>query len=109
MIDGERVVHEARYPHPVERVWHALTDREELASWLMPNDFAAEPGRRFQLDAPPTFDVFGCEVLEMEPPHRLRCRWTVAGVDSIVTIVLRDGARARVDSDGLTRYPDIEV
>lgn len=26
MIDGDRVVHEVRYAHPVQAVWHALTD-----------------------------------------------------------------------------------
>lgn len=93
MIDAERVLHEARYPHSIERVWQALTDRDALAAWLMPNDFVAEPGRRFRLDARPTFDVFECEVLDLDPPHRLRCRWTVDGVESIVTIELRDERR----------------
>ena len=32
MIEGSRVIHEARYPHPPERVWQALTDRAELAA-----------------------------------------------------------------------------
>ena len=49
MIDGDRVVHEVRYGHPVQAVWHALTDPAELAAWLMPTDFAPEPGRRFRL------------------------------------------------------------
>jgi hypothetical protein len=26
VIDGDRVVHEVRYPHPVQAVWHALTE-----------------------------------------------------------------------------------
>ncbi|GEM_PF-1460268 len=51
MIDGDRVVHEVRYAHPVRAVWRALTDPAELAAWLMPNDFAPTVGHRFRLDA----------------------------------------------------------
>lgn len=32
---------------PVDRVRRALTTREALATWLMPNDFAPEVGRGF--------------------------------------------------------------
>ena len=46
MIDGDRIVHEVRYAHPVHAVWQALTDPAELAAWLMPSDFGPEPGRR---------------------------------------------------------------
>jgi uncharacterized protein YndB with AHSA1/START domain len=53
VIDGDLVVHEVRYAHPVQAVRRALISRAELAAWLMPNDFAAEPGRRFRLDARP--------------------------------------------------------
>ena len=80
MIDGTRVVHEVRFPHPPERVWRALTDRAELSAWLMPNDFTPEEGARFRLDARPDhLEPFDCEVLEVEPPRRLRTRWFVRG------------------------------
>src|SRR5262249_17808941 len=36
------------YPQPPERVWRALTTPEELAQWLMPNDFAPKVGHKFQ-------------------------------------------------------------
>lgn len=92
MIEDGRVVHEVRYPHPVERVWRALTDRAELAAWLMPNDFEPVVGHRYRLDARPAFDVLDCEVLELEPLRRLQCRWRVGGVDSLLTILLeREG------------------
>jgi hypothetical protein len=32
VIDGDRVVHEVRYAHPVQAVWHALTDPRELTA-----------------------------------------------------------------------------
>ena len=82
MIDGDRIVHEARYRNPVLAVWQVLTDPSALASWLMPNDFVPTVGHRFRLDARPDFGFIDGEVIEIEPPSLLRCRWTVEGVPS---------------------------
>ena len=35
--------------HPPAKVWHALTDSDLLARWLMPNDFAPTVGHRLHL------------------------------------------------------------
>lgn len=104
-MEGTRVVHVARYPHPPERVWRALTDRAELAAWLMPNDFSPRVGARFRFDARPAHDEpFEGEVLEIDPPRRLRARWVVGGQPTTVTFELHaDGAETvlRVEHDGL--------
>ena len=108
MIDGERVVHEVRYDHPVQSVWHALTDQAALAAWLMPNDFAPSVGHRFRLDARPEFGFIEGEVLDVHPPHLLRCAWTVAGVATTVTVRLDpdgDGTLLRLEHDGLPPGP----
>ncbi len=108
MIEGGRVVHEARYPYPPERVWRALTEPTELAAWLMPNDFAAREGASFRLDARPAHaEPFECEVLELDPPRRLRTQWIVRGQPTTVTFELRaDGAETvlRVEHDGLSPH-----
>jgi len=47
----------------------------------------------------------GCEVLEVDPPHRLQTRWIVGGQPTTVTFELRaDGAETvlRVEHDGLS-------
>jgi uncharacterized protein YndB with AHSA1/START domain len=88
VIEGTTVVHEARYRHSVERVWRALTDQAELAAWLMPNNFEPVEGRSFWLDANPDFGRMDCEVLTVEPPRRLRCRWTIQGDPTTVTFDL---------------------
>ena len=48
---GARLRLERRFRHPVERVWRAITEPDELAQW-------------FPADAP-------MEVVESDPPHRL--------------------------------------
>jgi uncharacterized protein YndB with AHSA1/START domain len=66
-------------PHPIERVWMAITDSADLADWLMPNDFEARLGKRFTLRCPPSHAARGwveCVVLEFEPPRRMVWSWS---------------------------------
>ena len=69
---------EVVYPHPVERVWRALTDRAALAEWPMANDFEPRVGHRFQFRTRPApgFDgIVRCEVVTLEEPRRLAYTW----------------------------------
>jgi uncharacterized protein YndB with AHSA1/START domain len=69
---------EQTYPHPPECVWRALTDSAALARWLMPNDFEARVGHKFQFRAKPMPGWRGfveCEVLEVVAPRRLAYTW----------------------------------
>ncbi len=69
---------EVLYPHSREKVWAALTTPEALAEWLMPNDFEAVAGQRFQFRVDGMMNYSGitdCEVLEVVPPERLVYTW----------------------------------
>jgi uncharacterized protein YndB with AHSA1/START domain len=73
---------EERFPTPVERVWHALTDPQMINRWLMAtDDFEAKVGARFTLrDKPhPSFRGYvECQVLELSPPNRMVWSWSSA-------------------------------
>jgi uncharacterized protein YndB with AHSA1/START domain len=73
---------EERFPAPLERVWHALTDPRTINRWLMATeDFEAKIGARFTLrDEPhPSFRGYvECQVLELSPPHRMVWSWSSA-------------------------------
>lgn len=78
----------AIYPQPPDVVWRALTDRDLLAQWLMPNDFEPRVGHRFTFRAPPApgFDgIVHCEVLELVAEERLKFSWRGGGIDTVVT------------------------
>jgi uncharacterized protein YndB with AHSA1/START domain len=48
--DGTHVLRwERRIPHPVPRVWRAVTEPAELAAWLADADVDLRPGGRVQL------------------------------------------------------------
>jgi uncharacterized protein YndB with AHSA1/START domain len=100
------LVFEVVYPHPVEKVWAAVTDSASLARWLMANDFEPVVGRKFQFRAKPVMGwsgVVDCEVLELEAPRRMVWRWTSDVIDTKVTITLdraEGGTRLRLVHDG---------
>ncbi|MDB6160370.1 MAG: ATPase [Gammaproteobacteria bacterium] len=98
----EPIVFECDLPHSPALVWRALTDRDLLGAWLLPNDMRPEVGARFSFeraDQQPGYSI-DCEVLEVEPNRTLRWRQTEAGdpesgwrsVTSVVTIELTDNA-----------------
>lgn len=103
---------EHRYDHPIERVWEAVATREGLAAWLMPNDFEPRVGHRFQLrwkKIPGWRGFVDCEVLVVEPPHRLRFTWLGDEKQPPTTVTFtlsRDGAGTRLvlDHDGFRGF-----
>ncbi len=104
MSHSPAIEHEAVYPHSPERVWRAIVDPTELAEWLMPTNFAPEVGRIFVLETGDAhIGTIEGEVLEIDEPRRLRCRWSGVFGDTEVTFELTpegDGTRLRVHHDG---------
>jgi uncharacterized protein YndB with AHSA1/START domain len=97
---------EAVYPHPPERVWRALTERDAIARWLMENDFEPVVGHRFQFRAKPQpgWDgIVHAEVLELVPHERLVLSWRSEVLDTRVTFTLEpagEGTRLRLVHSG---------
>lgn len=104
------IVHEVVYPHPVERVWRALTEPETLARWLMANDFAPEVGREFRFHSTPQRGWDGTvhgTVTEVDPMRRLAYTWlggaNASGEPTTVTWTLEPtsvGTRLRLEHSG---------
>jgi len=106
---------DAFYPHPPEKVWRALTEREAISQWLMENDFVAEVGRTFQFRAKPQPGWSGIvdgKVLEVEPPRRLVYSWKNEMVDTVVTVTLSaapGGTNLRLEHTGFVGLKAVMV
>ena len=106
------IIHEVVYPHPVERVWRALTDRAAIAAWLMPNDFAPVVGREFEFwtkSKPGWEGTVRGAVTEVVEHRRLAYSWKGAspamGAPTLVTWTLEPtagGTRLRLEHAGFT-------
>jgi len=93
---------------PPDQVWHALTDPDLLARWLMPNDFRAAVGHQFTFRTEPVpqhgFDgIVHCQVLDLDPPRLLRFSWRGGQLDTVVSWRLMPegaGTRLLITHDG---------
>ena len=79
---------------PAEKVWRALTDRNEMKNWYFDlADFRADVGFTFQFaggPAPERQYTHLCEVKEVVPGKKLSYSWRYQGYtgDSLVTFEL---------------------
>jgi uncharacterized protein YndB with AHSA1/START domain len=71
---------------PIQKVWDAVATSEGIAAWFMPNNFRAEMGYEFHLEAGP-FGNSPCKVTVLEPPTCLTFEW---GKDWSLTFELTD-------------------
>lgn len=81
------LLHEAEYPHPVEKVWRALTEPEQMGLWIMNfsneegemrTDFRPVVGATYRMDARRGRGWRGYvvgSVLEVVPNERLVYTW----------------------------------
>lgn len=81
------LVIEKEVPHPLEKVWRALTQRALVKEWLMDNDFEPVVGHRFQFRSKPVpgwNGIIDSEVLVIEPNKKLSYSWGTMGMESVV-------------------------
>jgi uncharacterized protein YndB with AHSA1/START domain len=100
------VVVEREFPHPLEKVWRALTDSSLIEQWLMKNDFQPVTGRSFNLRTEPMGKwngVIDCRVVAVELHKTLSYTWDTLGLDTVVTFTLTPtdgGTHLRVEQSG---------
>ena len=112
--DDYNVVVERVFDHPIEKVWKAITNKEQLKQWYFDlDDFKAEVGFRF------TFLGQGhkgaqyihlCTVTEVDPPKKLQYSWQYEGYPgySLVTFELSEmgnQTRLTLTHHGLETFP----
>jgi uncharacterized protein YndB with AHSA1/START domain len=88
VVSGEIAViaFERRLGHPVEDVWAALTDPEELAAWLGPGILEPREGGQVSIrtgpeDRPELQRAMSGRILAWDPPRVLEHEWTQPGLD----------------------------
>ena len=62
---------------PIEKVWQKVTDAEQIATWLMPNNFKPVVGHEFTIQSP--FGPSPCKVEQVVAPNFVRFAWETDG------------------------------
>jgi len=94
------------YPHPIESIWTALTDRRAIEQWWVETDFEPEVGHEFYFQDEPQGSWDGRvtgRVLEVSAPTRIRFSWQGDGHDTTVCYQLErleSGTRLTIEHDG---------
>ncbi|MFD7436202.1 SRPBCC family protein [Streptomyces sp. NPDC059861] len=75
--DGRPAIRFGRaYGHPVERVWHFVTDPDELAEWFPSRaEIEMRPGGRVTFGGDPHMADSTGEVIAVDPPRHLSFEW----------------------------------
>jgi uncharacterized protein YndB with AHSA1/START domain len=104
---------ERELPHPLEKVWRALTQGPLIQEWLMANDFQPLVGHQFKFRSTPMPNwngVIDCEVLAVEPNQKLSYSWSSLGLVSVVVwtlVATSGGTLLRMEQSGFR--PDQEA
>ena len=113
MTTTRSLVIERELPHPLEKVWRALTQGPLIQEWLMANDFQPLVGHQFKFRSTPMPNwngVIDCEVLAVEPNQKLSYSWSSLGLVSVVVwtlVATSGGTLLRMEQSGVR--PDQEA
>ena len=113
MTATRSLVIEKELPHPVGKVWRALTQGALIKEWLMDNDFQPEVGHKFKFRSTPMPNwngIIDSEVLVVEPHKTLSYSWNSMGLESVVVwtlVATSGGTLVRMEQSGFR--PDQEA
>jgi uncharacterized protein YndB with AHSA1/START domain len=93
-----------RFPHPVDKVWRAITEAEHVAAWFpctIEGDFVAGGKLRFVFEEPGVDPIEG-EMYAFDPPSLMEFSW---GEDVLRFELRADGDGTVLDfSDTIVEY-----
>lgn len=104
---------EQTYNAPVEKVWKAITDKDQMKQWYFDlKEFKPEVGFEFQFEGGTDDDVYVhlCKVTEVIVGRKLTHSWRYEGYEgnSFVTWELfpeGDKTRVKLTHEGLETFP----
>jgi uncharacterized protein YndB with AHSA1/START domain len=100
-------------PYHRSLVWQAVTNRDQLAVWLMPNDFEPRVGHEFtfRTDPAPGFDgIVRCCVLVLDEPEQFDISWVGGPLNTVLSIRLEEtaaGTRLTLRHSGFAGFGNI--
>ncbi len=106
----DQITKEHLFPHPISKVWNAISNAKELSTWFIKADFKAEKGYQYTFTAS---EENGCTQITGEvkqaDPYTLVYTWIVAktNVETTVTWKLQEtdaGTQLYLEHSGISGY-----
>lgn len=113
-METKPLIVERTYNAPIEKVWKAITDRDQMKEWYFElEEFKAEKGFKFQFTGGDENVQYlhECEILVSEPPNKLSYSWSYPDYTgySVLTWELFDEGnnktRLKLSHEGLESFP----
>jgi len=112
-MSSEPIVTERTYKAPAEKVWKALTDRNEMKQWYFDlAEFRAEPGFEFSFSGGPDGRTYLhlCRITEVVPGKKLSYTWRYDGYEGSSEVSFElfpegESTRLRLTHAGLETFP----
>ncbi|MEZ4810920.1 MAG: SRPBCC domain-containing protein [Allomuricauda sp.] len=99
------------FPHPIEKVWNAISKEEEISTWFIKADFKAQKGYRYTFTAS---EEHGCTQITGEVksanPYTLIYTWIVQNTNTETTVKwdlkeTSEGTKLHLEHSGISKYP----
>ena len=113
-MSSNPIIVEQIYKVPVEKVWHAITNRDAMRKWYFEfQEFKAEVGFEFRFWGGPAEDrqyLHICEITEVVPNQKLSYSWRYDGYPGITIVsfeLLSEGedTLVKLSHTGLETFP----
>jgi uncharacterized protein YndB with AHSA1/START domain len=113
-MNTEPIIVEETYRAPIERVWDAITSKDQMRKWFFEsiNDFVPQVGfyTKFDVSSGEKNYLHVWRVMEVVPNQRLTLEWKYGGYpgDSFVTFELSrsgEGTHLKLTHLGLDTFP----
>lgn len=114
MVDKPVIV-EQLFDKPVEKVWAAITDKDEMKHWYFDlKEFKPEKGFEFSFLAGPGEDnqyLHICKITEVIPERRISYSWRYDGYEGMTVVTFElipegEGTRLKLSHTGLETFPE---
>lgn len=112
-MKSEPIIIERVYRAPVQRVWSAISDKDEMRRWYFNvSDFKPEVGFEFQFEGHNEGRTFIhlCKVTEVVTGSRLKYSWTYKGYEGLSYVTFElfaegDMTRLKLTHEGVETFP----
>ncbi len=112
-MNQEPFVIERTFDAPVEKVWKAITDRDEMKNWYFDlEEFKPEIGFEFEFIGGEDGKEFVhlCKVVEVQPGRKVSYTWAYEGYPGKSTVTFElfpegEGTRLKLTHAGLETFP----